>query len=1207
MGGKPPAPAQTDRKKVAVARPKASARNVQRQANRELHRIHAPIEDRSGGDAAPRIVAVVGPRASGKSSIIRALVKHYSHRNLEQVRGPLTIVTSKTRRLTLVEVPPELPSMVDAAKIADLVLLVINAAEGFEMECFEFLSVAAAHGMPRVLSVLTHLDAIKDTEKIRHTKKLLKDRLASEIVQGAKLFYLTGMRENGAYLKREVQNLARFISIIKYRPISWRNEHPFVLVDRIEDITPAGRTPDEAAADRQLLVHGFVHGSPLRLPTMFHVPGLGDVFVESAVARADPIPPPAATEPDTSNKTGPKRRRTLQQKERLVYAPMSSLDGVFFDPDALYVNIPDSYVRFTPTGKDSILNTEATDVSVASAVHDEEAGLSVGEQMVRALQNPQHAPLQTLSAKAIRLFGDAHPVTWETNLSAASSEDEGAQVGSLGKYGEHARDGRLAATTASDDTDTSAGSETCSSDTSSARAQDAHVYEAGGARDLGRVHSTPERRRPAERMASRSEPCDWPVVPTLDAIRYPTITKAARLRRSASELDRDAVPVDDTRSLGSDQEDSTSSATQGEFFRTAKRNRFATHERGIRIDDESYVSPSPSSSSSSDDEEDATESDSSFLARFAGAARPVDRSSDSSKRPAVRIVNGTSERTPTPCRGVVTSASSDQSFSTETGAVHAENGDAVLSDSDIAHSPSAASAEGSSTDDALTDASSETDASLGPRKRQPALTSALSEWLQQQPDRSKSEADSSEATFGNMSTGDSATSHDSRRVRPPCMAPDIDSDHALTGELSAKALDESEPTILLDANFDQRCFAPGTYLRLELRGVPAAFVSNFDPMRPLILGALPLPMERTRAMMRIRILRHRWFRRLLKTRDPLLFSVGWHRFESVPVFCVEDSTGRHRMLKYTLEHMHCEAMLYGPVVAPGTGVVCFQSLGSERSRDFRIAATGVVCEIDHKFRIVKKLKLVGEPYRIFKNTAFIKGMFNSELEVSKFVGAHLRTPSGLRGVIKKSVRDGPPGTFRATFEDRLLMSDLVFLRTWVPVEAPTYYHAVRNLLEPAPWASNDPHRTYRWMRTARELRTAYQTPLEVKADSVYRPVERLPRRFHPLRIPRALEAALPFASKPKQVEALSERKRRRLERAVPGLAERMPTAATAERKEAQFLQMLRTVRRERESQRAEAQKKRREVHQRQLEKEERQRLAARRVRKKQEYASGAHR
>ncbi|CAF3908498.1 unnamed protein product [Rotaria sp. Silwood1] len=117
------------------------------------------------------------------------------------------------------------------------------------METFEFLNVAQIYGLPRVMGVLTHMDLYKKMNKQLNKRKnsiktsILDRNLSSKIFiflnffcnfhcyKGAKLFLMSGIK-NGEYIQRDVHNLARFISVMKFKPSTWKTTHPFVVADR---------------------------------------------------------------------------------------------------------------------------------------------------------------------------------------------------------------------------------------------------------------------------------------------------------------------------------------------------------------------------------------------------------------------------------------------------------------------------------------------------------------------------------------------------------------------------------------------------------------------------------------------------------------------------------------------------------------------------------------------------------------------------------------------------------------------------------------------------------------------------------------------------------------------------------------------------------------------------------------------------------------
>ena len=888
-----------------------AARSLRHTLDKETKRHHVPIPEQTFtavNTIPPYIVAVVGPPKVGKSTLIRSLVKNYTRQNIHGVVGPITVVSGRKRRVTFIEVDNDMCSMIDVAKIADLCLLLIDGSFGFEIETFEFINILQVHGFPQVMGVLTHLDLISRTKTVRRAKKDLRHRFWTEIYQGAKVFYLSGVLNDGLYPSMEVHNLSRFISVMRFHPIQWRLSHAFFLADRMEDLTAVEETRLEPMKDRDIALYGYVRGTNLQENSWVHVPGCGDYRIAEIKLLQDPCPLP----------DGVKKRRNLNEKQKLIYAPKCGIGHLSLDNDAVYVDLPSKTASVEPSN-DLISAILRTNTAVDDKLADAGGLLLFGD-------SEQVCEIDE-SVSDMEIGGDENRENSTDSESVDLDESENSDISEIANDStEVLKDGfqKLISTPSW-----------------------GKMYQNYLDHRLGR-HANLQ-----ELIYAKKEPVLLQKQTNLDLLGDLFIVNAKRKQ----------IANDNSFSRNSVHFDFTDESTYDEL-----KNLFVTGRKRVKFRDEQ-----------AEHRKGFTELD-----------------------------------------------------------VEGNEIPNLLDNTEIS------------------DSESEPETAKNDTLKKQQTQSDYFKELQQQTEQQ---------------------------------------DLINRGEFDQ--LDTLQSVKYIG-------YPPGTYIRILIQSIPCEFLTTTQPNTPVIVGSLTAQELDTSRYIHARVKQHRWHKRVLKTRDPIIVSLGWRRFQTLPVYYIEEHNKRKRMLKYTPEHSHCCAVFNAPVTHPGIGLLALQALTASTQTGFRISMTGVALENTQAVDVVKKLKLTGTPFKIYKNTAFIKGMFNSALEVAKFERSTLQTVSGIRGIIKRNVSKN--GCFRASFEDKILMSDIVYLRVWHEVDVPLFYNPVCNHLD----------REWNGMKTVGELRKEMNISVPIANDSLYQKIERITPKFAPLKIPRKLEKELPFKSKPKR-------------------------------------------------------------------------------------------
>ncbi|KFP18557.1 Ribosome biogenesis protein BMS1, partial [Egretta garzetta] len=1154
------------------------ARTFHRTQDLKTKKHHIPVVDRTPLEPPPVVVVVVGPPKVGKSTVIKCLIKNFTRQKLVEIRGPVTIVSGKKRRLTIIECGCDINTMIDLAKVADLVLMLIDASFGFEMETFEFLNICQVHGFPKIMGVLTHLDTFKNNKQLKKTKKKLKHRFWTEVYPGAKLFYLSGM-VHGEYQKQEIHNLGRFISVMKFRPLTWQTSHPYVLADRMEELTNPEDVRINPKCDRKISLYGYLRGAHLKNKSQIHMPGVGDFTVSDVSFLPDPCALPEQ-----------QKKRSLNEKEKLVYAPFSGVGGIVYDKDAVYIDLGGSHAH-----------------------EKEEEDLRPNHELVQSLISTHSAIDVKMASSKVSLFMDSRPLGSEDVGHEFVMPKEERQIdlksGRVRRkalFGDEEKENNDAVSDEEDDDE-----EQPVSEDGSDGDEDDDSEEESDRELLGEEIALGRAKRLKTEVAKEEAVNELPAFADSDDDLEMSSEEEGKMALEENEMEEDEEEEEEERTYENESSDSEFEAT-GKRVAESKRYeinskdtemRSQTSDHGLKrkavlITDSGNCTAEEASESEvenssleegddvegSHDELEVEESNSKGFghaqAKKSGSIRQaelkaveaedddvenllreeeeyeekIDFSADTTgalkwkedlTQKAAEAFLRQQRSTPNLRKLVYGTAVEDEDHESE------DAGDELGGLFRVSRPDKASKQKANALDCSKFLIEKPQDWNLEEVMSSIRDCFVTGKWEDDKDAAKLLEED--EELYGDFEDLETGVVH---KGKPTSEDESSSEEEDEDGKMSKPQPEEEEKKKermdkkrklkeMFDAEYDEgdttyfddlkeemhrqaqlnraefedqddetrvqyEGFRPGMYVRIEIENVPCEFVLNFDPHYPIILGGLGNS-EGNVGYVQLRLKKHRWYKKILKTRDPLILSLGWRRFQTIPMFYIEDHNGRHRLLKYTPQHMHCGATFWGPITPQGTGFLAVQSV-SGTTPDFRIAATGVVLDLDKSITIVKKLKLTGFPFKIFKNTSFIKGMFNSQLEVAKFEGAAIRTVSGIRGQIKKALRT-PVGAFRATFEDKLLMSDIVFVRTWYPVSIPMFYNPVTSLLKPA--GEKD---SWSGMKTTGQLRHERGIKLKQNKDSLYKPIVREKRHFNKLHIPKALQKALPFKNKPKNFE-----------------------------------------------------------------------------------------
>merc|ERR1719479_337953 len=107
---------------------------------------------------------------------------------------------------------------------------------------------------------------------------------------------------------------------------------------------------------------------------------------------------------------------------------------------------------------------------------------------------------------------------------------------------------------------------------------------------------------------------------------------------------------------------------------------------------------------------------------------------------------------------------------------------------------------------------------------------------------------------------------------------------------------------------------------------------------------------------------------VIKSKDRLIFHVGYRRFTACPIFSQHTNGDKHKYVRYWHQDNIIVMTTYAPIMFPPANVLVFKGDGQ-----MNLVGSGSLLSADPDRVIIKRAVLSGHPFKVHKRSAVLSG------------------------------------------------------------------------------------------------------------------------------------------------------------------------------------------------------------------------------------------